>query len=1041
MKKRIISLALVLIMVLGLIPTALAAENAASAWHSFRGSDSNMAVTDAKTPAAPETTVLKWARQFQDAKPTPQIIADNALITMSGTTLYKLDLQTGETIATGTMAAASRYTYTPPAYANGVIYCALNDGIVQAFDAVTLEAKWKYTDELGGQDQVPVTCSDGYVYTGFYSGSETGTNASFVCLNANTGEKVWSREAEGGFYWTAPVVIGDTIIIGSDNGAGTSGAAATADSHVYSLNKKTGAVISDITVSGDQRSGIAYSAEKGRIYFTTKAGFLCSAAVDAAAGTLSDVRAVDQGTASTSTPIVYGDKVYFGLSRSLNGNATGFAVADADTLEQLYVVKMKGYPQCSFLLSTAYYETEGKLYFYSTYNAEPGGLSLIKVDPAKNTADGAELVEIYRANGYSQYCINSPICGADGTIYYKNDSGAVMAVGINEAYLSGLSSNVGEWNADFSVDVMEYELVVPIGTASVTLTPTCCEGGTAAVQTVDLVDGAATAFVAVTKGDATRTYTVSIREAMASASLGELKVSENNSYTNTATDKELSPAFAADTLFYKVTTITNSDAASFFARVWPTAADPNATVKAYAVSNIKDGKFDEETGELPSGKSSDHTRFGVYFADITKPAVIRIAVTAEDGVTVQNYTLVLSTEDAATEAGKLLKNLEDQAAADAVIEKIDAIGEVTLSSAAAIQAARTAYNALSADQKALVTNVDTLTAAEARLEQLKDEATGTPVNVYVTIADKGSVVMAQKKLSVTDVNNNGIFDVDDALYAAHEAGFAGGAAAGYSSYWSTWGLSIGMLWGDTSYAFGYWLNDASCRSLEDTVAEGDHLVAFVYTDGTGWSDAYSKFEKNGYVAEEDTALTVKLEKAGYDENWNTVFSAHTGAVITVYDSEMKVVNATVTDNGNGAYTVVIADPGTYCVVATDSDPLIVPAVCAVTVSAKAAEPGEPDDPTVPGNPGDSNDPTDPTEPSEPAGPGNPTEPSVPGNPAEPSVPGNPTEPGNSEKPGEPAEPGNPATGDSSGVVLMSVFLLSSLCGVVALTVISGKKFF
>ena len=54
-----------------------------------------------------------------------------------------------------------------------------------------------------------------------------------------------------------------------------------------------------------------------------------------------------------------------------------------------------------------------------------------------------------------------------------------------------------------------------------------------------------------------------------------------------------------------------------------------------------------------------------------------------------------------------------------VIEKIDAIGEVTLASEEAITAARAAYEALTEAQKAEVTNYDKLTAAEARLTDLK----------------------------------------------------------------------------------------------------------------------------------------------------------------------------------------------------------------------------------------------------------------------------------------------------------------------------------
>ena len=64
----------------------------------------------------------------------------------------------------------------------------------------------------------------------------------------------------------------------------------------------------------------------------------------------------------------------------------------------------------------------------------------------------------------------------------------------------------------------------------------------------------------------------------------------------------------------------------------------------------------------------------------------------------------------------------DEEAAKAVDTLIDAIGTVTKDSEAAIKAARDAYNALTDAQKALVKNLDKLTAAEAALKKLQDAA-------------------------------------------------------------------------------------------------------------------------------------------------------------------------------------------------------------------------------------------------------------------------------------------------------------------------------
>lgn len=70
------------------------------------------------------------------------------------------------------------------------------------------------------------------------------------------------------------------------------------------------------------------------------------------------------------------------------------------------------------------------------------------------------------------------------------------------------------------------------------------------------------------------------------------------------------------------------------------------------------------------------------------------------------------------------QEIADKAAAKAVDDLIDAIGEVALTddSKAKIDAARKAYNALTDEQKALVSKLDILTDAEAKLAQLKKEA-------------------------------------------------------------------------------------------------------------------------------------------------------------------------------------------------------------------------------------------------------------------------------------------------------------------------------
>ncbi len=697
--------------------------NVTAYWSNFRNSQYNMAITDAKTPVSAATTVEKWAvtkgTSWTDT-PSGMIIADNALIFMGQTTITKADLQTGEVLAGNKMSGSSGFAIISPTFGDGLIFCPQSGGKIEAFNAKTLESVWLFTDALGGQNNTPITYYDGYVYTGYWNGEAKDGN--FVCVNAATGELVWSKTTLGGHYWSGAVVVGDAVIVGTDDGAsGWEG-----NSHLYALNRLTGEVISDITLTGmgDQRSTIAYSTEKGRVYFTTKNGYIASAAVNATTGALSDLKSSKISSQATATPVVYGDKVYVGAGGgmqvgSTNGNL--FAV-DANTLEYLYEVPLKGYPQGSILISTAYLAETGKLYCYATYNSQPGGMTLIKIDPNATTAAGAQLEEIYDADKHPQYCLISPICGPDGTLYYRNDSATLIALTTNDSYLTGLDASVGAFTKDFASNRHDYELVVPVGTQSVTLTGTACQDGITAPVTVTLVNGAATATVTVTKGADSRTYTVSVRTVSTNTSLGSLKVNQTNSYGGT-----VSPEVTPEEHYY---TFLTAGASRTFMNVWPDVAESHATLKVYLMDNAS-GKNEKEIdvdGSLKvTATNNKHDRYAVYFADGSKPMAVRIAVTSENGE-VDNYYLIISKEGAATEGKVLLEKIKadtaaaDQAAADAVMGQIDAIGTVTLDSKTAIEAVRTAYNALTESQKALVTNLEKLTAAEASLKVLQDAA-------------------------------------------------------------------------------------------------------------------------------------------------------------------------------------------------------------------------------------------------------------------------------------------------------------------------------
>ena len=96
----------------------------------------------------------------------------------------------------------------------------------------------------------------------------------------------------------------------------------------------------------------------------------------------------------------------------------------------------------------------------------------------------------------------------------------------------------------------------------------------------------------------------------------------------------------------------------------------------------------------------------------------------------------------------------DKAAAAAVDAKIAAIGTVTLESESATTAARTAYDALTDAQKALVTKLAELTVAEAKLEALKNNGSKPDKDKSQTITVTMRLIGAEKATKDVDLGKD-----------------------------------------------------------------------------------------------------------------------------------------------------------------------------------------------------------------------------------------------------------------------------------------------
>ena len=193
-------------------------------------------------------------------------------------------------------------------------------------------------------------------------------------------------------------------------------------------------------------------------------------------------------------------------------------------------------------------------------------------------------------------------------------------------------------------------------------------------------------------------------------------------------------------------------------------------------------------------------------------------------------------------------------------------------------------------------------------------AEDTGAEVFVTIADKdGKLALACEKVQVTDIDADGALTVNDALYAAHEQFYEGGAAAGYETEMTKYGLSLTRLWGTANgYSYGYYVNNVSAWSLTDPVKDDDYVAAYVFTDTEKLADKYTYFE-NVTQDEETGEISLTLSKADFDEDWNSITVPVAGAVITVDGEASDAVTdeegkATVTVTVNGKHIVSAIAP-------------------------------------------------------------------------------------------------------------------------------------
>jgi len=193
-----------------------------------------------------------------------------------------------------------------------------------------------------------------------------------------------------------------------------------------------------------------------------------------------------------------------------------------------------------------------------------------------------------------------------------------------------------------------------------------------------------------------------------------------------------------------------------------------------------------------------------------------------------------------------------------------------------------------------------------------DAAVADPITVFLTVSDKGVLTednggepMAQREVTVMDLDSSGDFTVDEALIAAHKAY---NKESGYAT--GTYGVT--KLWGTESSNLLFFVNNKglSLGVKDDKVRDGDFLTASINADNSYYADWYTYFDKNtaSAMVDEDVILTLSGFQ-GMAMKPSAVYV--TGAAIQLADGTALGK----TDN-SGKVTVSFDKAGTYVVTAS-----------------------------------------------------------------------------------------------------------------------------
>lgn len=382
--------------------------------------------TATSAPTSSSNTALAWKKNYGNNNYSEILTLGDSIYfassllnpdwTAQPAVLHRLNAKTGEETASLQLFSAIDSTCRP-VYTDGVIVVPLANGRLQGISATEMKTLWvSNAIAAGDMNMSTVTAANGMVFTGTTS-NWNATKGTFFGINAITGDCVWANKSEdAGYYWAGACKVGNVLVYGDNAG------------WLKAVDPATGKVVSQLKLSSAIRSTVVSNEAGTTVYMTTNDGTLhvLSVAID---GSLSEQNVVLDSTKAlcTSTPTLFEGNLYVG--GGVYGSKGYFSVIDASTLQVKSTIEVPYYVQSTPLVAKA---VDGKTYAYFTCNGAETDENKIPTNGGgawvycleTNTA-----TKLFEATGdMANWCTKSIAMGADGTLYWTNDSGTLFAL-------------------------------------------------------------------------------------------------------------------------------------------------------------------------------------------------------------------------------------------------------------------------------------------------------------------------------------------------------------------------------------------------------------------------------------------------------------------------------------------------------------------------------------------------------------------------------------------------------------------------------------